>query len=103
MQVEHWDRDRDGKLSAHALRRKMEERGYSVNCYTYSPGTFFPAHTHPVDKIDAVLCGEFRITMGRDSVLVKPGDLVLVPKGTEHSAEVVGDRPVVSLDGIKTT
>jgi quercetin dioxygenase-like cupin family protein len=103
MQVEHWDAERDGKLSTHALRRKMEERGYSVNCYTYSPGTFFPTHTHAVDKIDAVLSGQFRITMGRDSVVLKPGDLVLVPKGAEHSAEVVGDQAVVSLDGIKIT
>lgn len=103
MQVERWDTDRDGKLSTHALRRKMEERGYSVTCYTYSPGTFFPAHTHGADKIDAVLSGQFRITMGRDSVVLKPGDLVLVPKDAEHSAEVVGDQAVVSLDGIKIT
>jgi mannose-6-phosphate isomerase-like protein (cupin superfamily) len=88
-------------LSTHALRRKLEERGYSVACYTYAPGTFFPAHTHAVDKVDAVLSGEFRMTMGRDSVVLKSGDLVLVPKGAEHSAEVVGDQPVVSLDGVK--
>ena|SRR5688572_29798629 len=102
MQVEHWDAERDGKLSTHALRRKLEERGYSVACYTYPPGTFFPTHTHGVDKIDAVLSGEFRITMGRDSAVLKPGDLVLVPKRAEHSAEVVGDQPVVSLDAVKT-
>ena len=103
MKVEHWDAHRDGKLSTHALRRKMEERGYRVNCYTYSPGTSFPTHTHTADKIDAVLSGQFRITMGVDSVVLKPGDLVLVPRGAEHSAEVVGDQAVVSLDGIKIT
>ena len=102
MQVEHWDTDRDGKLSTHALRRKLEERGYSVNCYTYSPGTTFPTHTHAVDKIDAVLSGRFRISMGKDAVVLEPGDFVYVPKGAAHSAEVVGEEPVVSLDGVRT-
>jgi quercetin dioxygenase-like cupin family protein len=85
----------------HALRRKLEERGYSVACYTYSPGTFFPPHTHPAEKIDAVLSGRFRISMGGNSVVLESGDLVHVPKGTEHSAEVLGDEPVVSLDAVK--
>jgi len=101
MKVEHWDTERDGKLSTHALRRKLEERGYSVACYTYSPGTFFPPHTHAAEKIDAVLSGRFRISMGGNSVVLEAGDLVHVPKGTEHSAEVLGDEPVVSLDAVK--
>ena len=101
MKVEHWDAEREGKLSTHALRRKLEERGFSVACYTYSPGTFFPPHTHAVEKIDAVLSGRFRISMGRDSVVLEAGDLLHVPKGAEHSAEVLGDEPVVSLDAVK--
>ena len=101
MKVEHWDAERDGKLSTHALRRKLEERGFRVSCYTYSPGTLFPPHAHAEEKIDAVLSGRFRISMGRDSVVLEAGDLVHVPKGAEHSAEVLGDEPVVSLDAVK--
>jgi quercetin dioxygenase-like cupin family protein len=101
MKVEHWDADRDGKLSTHALRHKLEELGYSVSSYTYAPGTYFPTHTHPVDKIDAVLSGRFRISMGNDSVELRPGDCIYVPRGAAHSAEVVGDEPVVSLDAVK--
>jgi quercetin dioxygenase-like cupin family protein len=102
MKVEHWEPDRDGKLSTHAMRRKLEELGYSVGSYTYPPGTFFPTHTHPVDKIDAVLSGRFVISMGNDLVVLEAGDFIYVPKGAAHSAEVVGDEPVVSLDAVKT-
>ena len=54
MQVERWDEERDGPVSETALRRRFQERGYSVSRYDYPPGTFFPDHDHGLDKIDAV-------------------------------------------------
>lgn len=58
-------------------------------------------HTHEVDKMDAVLSGELRISMGGGCIVLGPGDAVHVPRGIKHSAEVVGNQPVVSLDGVK--
>ena len=100
MQVEHWNPEKDGVLSEQGMRRKLEQLGYRVTRYTYSPGTFFPAHTHAMDKIDAVLSGNLRIAMGRDSVVLKAGDFIHVPAKAEHSAEVLGDQSVISLDGV---
>ena len=102
MKVEHWNADHDGKLNTHALRNKLEGLGYNVTSYTYAPGTYFPTHTHSVDKIDAVLSGRFLISMGDDFVVLEAGDFIYVPKGAAHSAEVVGDESVVSLDAVKT-
>jgi quercetin dioxygenase-like cupin family protein len=102
MQIEHWHADQDGPLSEAALRRKLERRGYRVTRYVYSPGMFFPAHEHAVDKIDAVLSGGFRITMQGQEAVLGAGDLIVVPKHVEHTAEVVGDEPVVSLDGVRS-
>ncbi|NIL99893.1 MAG: hypothetical protein GTN89_14605, partial [Acidobacteria bacterium] len=51
MPVESWDSERDGALTERALREKLERKGYSVSRYTYPPGTYFPDHTHGVDKI----------------------------------------------------
>jgi quercetin dioxygenase-like cupin family protein len=87
MEILRWDPDKDGPLGEPALRRKLEKIGYRVSRYDYPPGTYFPAHTHGVDKIDAVLAGQFRITMGEESVVLGPGDAVAVP--------------VVSLDAVK--
>lgn len=101
MNVERWDNARDGAFSEAALRRKLERMGYSVAKYVYSPGTCFPPHTHGVDKIDAVVSGRFRIAMGSESVVLQAGDAVAVPSGAEHSAEVVGDEDVVSLDAVR--
>lgn len=75
--------------------------GYRVAVYVYPPGTRFPPHTHAVDKVDAVLSGRFRITLGEGAVELRAGDWVEVPAGAVHSAEVVGEEPVVSLDAVR--
>ena len=100
MKIERWNAEKDGVLSEQAMRRKLEQLGYQVTRYAYSPGTFFPSHTHATDKIDAVLSGSFRISMGKDSIVLRAGDFIHVPRGAEHSAEVIGDDPVVSLDAV---
>ena len=99
--VERWDSERDGPFTEEALRSKLERRGYGVSRYVYAPGTLFPDHTHSVDKIDAVVSGRFRMRMGGREVVLESGDCLAVPRGAVHSAEVVGDEPVVSLDAVK--
>lgn len=101
IQVDSWDETREGALDEAALRRKLASRGYLVARYVYPPGTFFPPHTHAVDKIDAVVSGRFRMTVeGREFVL-EAGDCLELPRGALHSAEVMGDEPVVSLDAVR--
>ncbi|MDH5711776.1 MAG: cupin domain-containing protein [Gammaproteobacteria bacterium] len=91
----------DGELNEANMRIKLEALGYRVSRYVYPPGTYFPAHTHEVDKIDGVLSGQFRMSMHGDSLVLTAGDMLAVPRGVEHSAEVIGNEAVVSLDAIK--
>jgi len=101
MQIEHWDESRDGELNEANMRRKLEDRGYCVSKYVYPPGTYFPEHDHGVDKIDGVLSGRFRMAIREGRVVLEAGDLLVVPKHVFHSAEVVGEEAVVSLDAVR--
>jgi quercetin dioxygenase-like cupin family protein len=101
MAIEHWNTEQDGALSEESLRRKLETRGYQVSRYIYPPGTIFPPHTHAVDKIDAVVSGRFQMSMQGQTVILEAGDCLAVPRGLVHSAEVVGEQAVVSLDAVK--
>lgn len=85
------------------MRNKLEALGYSVQRYVYPPGTYFPDHTHNVDKIDGVLSGMFKMIMYRMEVILQAGDCLEVPRGVLHHAEVLGNEPVVSLDAAKET
>ena len=54
-----------------------------------------------MDKKDAVLSGRFRmIAAGREFIL-EAGDALEIPAGTVHSAEVIGNESVVSLDATR--
>jgi quercetin dioxygenase-like cupin family protein len=99
--VHRWNSSTDGELSEKALRKKLEAEGYSVNRYVYSPGTHFPEHTHGVDKIDAVLSGQFELVVSGERAVLGPGDWIAVPRNVRHSATVVGNDAVVSLDAVK--
>ena len=99
--IEHWNPEQDGELNEANMRRKLEARGYVVNKYMYPPGTYFPEHDHSVDKIDGVLAGRFCMTMHGQSLVLEAGDLLAVPAGAVHSAEVVGEEAVISLDAVR--
>lgn len=101
MNLMRWDASKDGPLSEAAMRRKLEAMGYSVSRYVYYPGTYFSPHTHGVDKIDGVLSGRFRMGMAEGTVILEAGDLLEVPRGVLHSAEVVGEEAVISLDAVR--
>ena len=101
IEVEHWDEQSDGALTEANMRRMLQEKGYEVSRYVYPPGTYFPEHSHGVDKIDGVLSGSFRMNMHGQRVVLQAGDMLVVPRGVLHSAEVVSHEPVVSLDAVK--
>lgn len=101
MAVHRWNETIDGPFSEAALRRKLETAGYLVARYTYPAGTTFPDHVHQVDKIDAVVAGRFRMVVAGHLAVLGPGDWVEVGRGVRHSASVLGDEDVVSLDAVR--
>jgi mannose-6-phosphate isomerase-like protein (cupin superfamily) len=100
MSIERWDAAAGPPTEA-AMCANLTARGYRCTVYVYPPGTRFPDHAHDVDKIDGVLSGQFRIVMDGKTFLLGAGDLLAVPRGCVHSAEVVGDVPVVSVDAAR--
>lgn len=98
--AEHWD-PAWGELNEENMRRRLEEEGYQVHRYHYPPGTFFSEHTHDVDKKDTVLSGRLKIETDDGDVVLEPGDMIAIPAGMAHTAEVVGDETVVSLDATR--
>lgn len=101
MELVRWDEASFGKLNEDNMRRLLEEKGYQVSRYVYPPGSWFPPHQHGVDKIDGVLSGRFEMVMQGKAAVLEAGDMLSVPMGEIHSAKVVGEEPVISLDAIK--
>lgn len=100
VRLERWEPE-DGPLTEKRMMGLLEREGYEVCTYTYRPGTVFSAHEHGQEKCDAVLEGFLRITVEGTAYELKPGDRLYLPAGTRHTAEVVGRKTVLSLDGTR--
>ena len=98
--IVHWDPEW-GPPGEETMRQRLEAEGYRVSKYHYTPGTYFPAHTHSLDKKDTVLRGRLQIGWEGGAAILEPGDMIEIPAGFSHSAEVVGGETVVSLDATK--
>lgn len=100
VRLEHWQPG-DGPLTEKRMMGVMEREGHEVAVYAYREGTVFPEHAHAQDKCDGVVEGHLRIIAGETSYDLAPGDRLYLPAGTLHSAQVVGRKTVLSLDGTK--
>ena len=101
IQIESWDVGADGELNAENMKQKLKRQGYHCTMYTFSPGTDFPDHTHPISKKDSIISGRFEFTMYGETVVLKPGEMVVVPKDTVHNARVIGNEKVIFFDATK--
>lgn len=85
------------------IKAGLKEEGYHIYVYSYPGGMCFPVHAHDHDTIHVVLSGSLKVSMdGKDHILV-PGERFLIPAKADHSAEVLGEMPVVCLDATRPT
>ena len=95
MRVERWNGR--GTPDERALRRRLEQEGYSVYAWTDAPGTTYPPHAHGEDQSHWVLEGSIALVVAGEEYILGPGDRDWLPRGTVHSARVVGSAPVTYL------
>ena len=98
IEIEEWNEAVDGKLCQDNMEKKLKKQGYNFMTYRFSPGTDFPDHTHSISKKDAIISGRFEFTMFGETVVLKPGQMVKVPKNTVHNARVIGNESVTFFD-----
>lgn len=68
--------------------------------YVYAPGSTFPEHQHPQEQITAVLSGQIEFVIAGQRQTFGPGDLGVIPGDTPHSARVIGDETVETLNSL---
>src|SRR5438093_11080006 len=53
-------------------------------------GATVPPHRHPHEQMGMGLEGAFRLVIGDEERIIRPGDVYLIPSDVEHSATAVG-------------
>ncbi len=76
---------------------------YALRMIEVDPGGHTPRHSHPHEHENFVVEGQGRVLLGDTWHALKPGDVVLVPGGTEHTYQNTGETPFKFLCGIPVT
>ena len=64
-----------------------------VEAYVKPNGAVAAAHVHPAqDERFEVIAGELEFRVGKQTIVAKPGDRLLVPAGTPHRFQNVGQE-----------
>ncbi len=85
---------------AASLRSRLTAEGYSVVQWTDLPGTEYGPHSHAKEQSHWIVSGEIELEVkGGGKHVLAAGDRDFMPPGTEHTARVIGDVPVVYLIG----
>jgi len=79
----------------------MEAEGYSVFEWRDDAGTSYGLHSHPEDQSHWIVSGALTLRVGYEEYILRAGDRDYLPAGTQHSAVVPGNEPVIYLIGIK--
>lgn len=75
-----------GRVDANRLRGCLEAEGYDVWSWTDGPGATYAPHTHDRDESIWLLAGEITFGAGGGEIRLTPGDRLMLPAGTVHTA-----------------
>jgi quercetin dioxygenase-like cupin family protein len=68
------------------LTRRLEDEGFEVFRWRDGAGADYPSHAHDHDESLWVIQGEITFGIAADRHTLKPGDRLMLPKGTVHTA-----------------
>ncbi len=70
------------------IGRRLADEGFDAFLWSDTPDSAYPPHHHPDDESLWVICG--RITFGIEGCEhpLGPGDRLMLPRGTIHTAKV---------------
>jgi mannose-6-phosphate isomerase-like protein (cupin superfamily) len=103
MQVIRWqEQEPPNELT---LRRRMQQEGLSPYSWSNGPGFTYAVHSHDYEKVLYCVQGSIRFVLpgqrdgqGRElAVDLAPGDCLILPPGTRHSA-FVGPQGVTCIE-----
>jgi quercetin dioxygenase-like cupin family protein len=57
----------------------------------FKKGCVIPAHQHDNEQLTHCISGLMRITLGDRQLLLRPGEVLLIPGGVTHGAEMLED------------
>jgi quercetin dioxygenase-like cupin family protein len=66
--------------------RFLHSAGMTFAWWRVEPGAAVPEHDHPHEQVVNMLEGELALTVAGEEMLLRPGDVVVIPGDVRHAA-----------------
>ena len=91
VRLHRWDEIALEKVTEMISRKIVTgERLMSAQVYL-KKGALVPMHSHESEQMTYVLQGALRFLVDGEEIIVKEGEVLLIPSGTPHQAEALED------------
>jgi len=89
LEILRWDAP-DAPTEA-AIQQRLEADGFSAFCWSDPPRAHYDAHEHDRDESIWCVAGEIRFAAAGRELVLAPGDRLMLPAGTRHTADAGPD------------
>ncbi|HEX5166115.1 MAG TPA: cupin domain-containing protein [Thermomicrobiales bacterium] len=78
------------------VRQALVTATSTIVRYTYHPGCVFPVHQHPEEQLTLVHSGEIEFEVADEPVILRAGQIAVIPGGVPHGARVTASEVVIT-------
>lgn len=89
LEVRRWDGA--GAPTEDALAQRLAADGFSSFCWSDAPHAHYDEHEHDRDESIWLVAGTIRFTAHGRELALAPGDRLMLPAGTRHTADAGPD------------
>ena len=89
------------------LERKQVIEGYQARTihtgsitlvyWTVTAGAAMPVHAHKHEQVAHVLKGDFELTVGSETRVLKPGFVAVIPPDVQHGGKAISDCELLDV------
>ena len=97
MDITTWNQIKEDVLNPLAGRKALHGTMITLARFRFDKGNKVAMHHHPNDQITTVESGSVRFSMNGEEVLLKAGDMVVVPPEVPHGNEALEDTVIVEI------
>ncbi|MGH9776268.1 MAG: cupin domain-containing protein [Candidatus Acidiferrales bacterium] len=87
----HWEKLELEKLSGALSRRMVSTERMTIARVFLKKGAVVPRHFHPNEQITMVMSGALKFIFDDHELVVRPGEILLIPADVPHAAEALED------------
>ena len=91
MQPTSWETMKTEKFGELTVRQMLSGESGTLGRWLFSKGAVVPRHSHVSEQFTVVLSGSMKFVFDDREVVVKAGEVLLIPSNVPHSAIALED------------